>query len=162
MTPHEIDAMGDVLDQIAAQAEAAPATSVPLYEALVKLIEHASKVKSLFETGLKNALEQPQVVGSKVYAVKPGGRWRPDHKAIRSNIISTAVLDLGTGELRDAADAARVAVELTYEVFVAEKTEPKAAGLAKVGFAKKRDACWWESTGKALVVTDLGFPEDAG
>lgn len=159
--PQDIDAMCDVLIDIAEQADAAPDVSAPIYEALGRLAKRVAEVKGLFETGLTNGLEQPRQVGTRLYAAKPEGKWRANHQAIKSNIISTAVLDRATGELRDAEDAARHAVELTYGVFVADKSDPKVTGLKAIGFPDKRAASEWENTGKRLVVTELGFPEDA-
>lgn len=157
----DIDAMLDVLTDLGEQADASPEVTAPIYEALTRLGAHVTAVKGLFESGLKNGLEQPQVIGARLYAAKPDGKWRPDHQAIKSNIISTAILDRETGERRDAEDAARLAVELTYGIFVAEKSDPKVTGLKAIGFADKRAASEWEHTGKTLVVTDLGYPDGA-
>jgi hypothetical protein len=154
--------MLDVLDDIAARADnLTPEYAAPIYEALGGLASKVRDVRGLYETRLKVTLEQPQVIGSKAYAVKQDGKWRPDHQAIKSNIISTAILDVATGELRDPTDAAAMAVDLTYDLFVAERTEPKVTGLVRIGFKDKKSASQWEHTGTRLVVTELGFPEDA-
>lgn len=158
----DIQAMLDVLDDIASRADdLTPEYAAPIYEALGGLAAKVRDVRSLYETRLKQTLEQPAVIGTKAYAVKRDGKWRPDHQAIKSNIISTAILDTATGELRDPTDAAVMAVDLTYDLFVADKTEPKVAGLARIGFKDKKEASRWEHTGSRLVVTELGFPEGA-
>lgn len=157
----ELEAMWWVLGDIGEETDSmSPEDAATCRASLVSLAKKLGEVRALVDDQLKATLEQPKVIGTSLYAVKRDGKWRPDHDVIKSNVITASAYDRETGELRDALDSARIAVDFVYGLFVADKTEPKETGLKALGLSKK-DATRYEATGKKLVVTDLDHPEDA-
>ena len=132
---------------------------IDIEDAIATLGAAVSRAKSMVRTQLLAKLEEPVIVGGKVYSKVETGKVRPKHDVIRKAIIRHAAAD-EDGEMRDAHGAAERAVELTYALFVSPSTAPKVTPLEDVGLFK-RQATRWERTGFDVAVTDAELEGDA-
>lgn len=155
----DVAAMCDMLKDIAEQSDALKADeAVKLLDELLRLKKQAAEVAALVESQAKRVLEQPIQVGSVLYAVKPAGKYRPDHGVVKRSLVDWSLIDRATGETFDREQAVERAVGLCYDAFVAPATMPKKGLLDKLGLDRK-DIAHWEQTGTELVRTDIGGGE---
>jgi len=156
MNVHDIEAIGDVLDQIAEAADSLDAKeSVEFMVALNAVNAKLKIAMTLCETQAKRTLDgQPIKVGDTLYVEKDTGKWRPDQSRIRARVVSMAAVDLATGEIVAGPIAAERAVDMMYQLFVSPSTMPKVGGLDYLGL-DKRDVADWERTGTALEAVEL-------
>jgi hypothetical protein len=128
-------------------------------ETLKTLKSAVNDAISFVETQLKSRLDSPVQVGDTVYALKPAGKWRPDHDRIKSMIAKWSVVDLSTGETFDRDTAVSRAISLCYDAFVAPSTMPKQGILTALG-VDKRDIAAWQRTGTDIATMEVMGVED--
>jgi hypothetical protein len=157
---HDVEAAGDVFAALAEASDDLSAEEAICYmEALRAASEQLKAAISLVETQLKKLLDSPKQIGDKVWVTKPTGKYRPDHAKVRRHVLRVAVAD-ENGEIRSAEDAAKVAYELMYGLYVQESALPKVSGLEQLGLDRVSTSRW-ENTGTKIETIDLKGPEDA-
>lgn len=132
---------------------------IDIEDAIATLGAAVGRAKSMVRTQLLAKLEEPVIVGGKVYSKTETGKTRPKHDVIRKAIVRHSVAD-EDGEMRDPHEAAERAVGLTYALFVSPSTVPKITPLEDIGLFKKQ-ATRWEHTGYDVTVTDVEPDDDA-
>lgn len=154
----DILAFADVLDALqleAAQPGMQVDRAVELMDALAAAKKKLEMTVALLKSRAIIALEgAPRILGGKAYSVKPDRKKRPNHSAIRTAIIAAAQYDVDGERVESTYEAAGRAMQLTYDLFVADADVPKLAGLRWIRLPEDQ-AFSWETTGKTLKVTDL-------
>ena len=160
ITPADIVGMIDVLSEVAEQSDSMEADeAIALMESMGELISEARRILSLVETAVKNHLEAgAREIGGRTYVRKAAGKWRAYHDEIASAVIGQSVVDTATGELRDAKEAASVAVAFMRDLYVSPSVEPKKGGLKRLGL-DLLEVSRWEKTGTRIEVIDNEGPE---
>jgi hypothetical protein len=161
---NDIRAAIDVINQITEISDTlAVDRAIELQEALRELIKAAQGAISLLDTQVKAKLERSaQIVGTKAYAVKPTGKWRPDHGKLKGRLAMLVRFDPVTGAKRSKLtieQAVDRTVDLMYKLYVAPAAVPKQGGLKELGL-QLSDFCVWEKTGSEVVSMDLSGADD--
>lgn len=155
----DVAATGDVFDAVAELSDSYTVEeAIAMREALNQARGQLDAAVGLVNTQIRQLLDSPRQVGSKLYFLADDGKYRPDHKVIRAAIVSRSVAD-ENGELRTPDVAAALAYELTMRTFVMPSSKPKKDGLDRLGLTM-RAACNWEKTGTRVQVRELEGPED--
>lgn len=124
-------------------------------EAVVKLMSAARMTLSLLDTQLVNTLESPRPINGMLYEVKKSdGKWRPDHSKVTAAVKRSAVVDLETGEMFEAPDAAERAIAFMEDLYIAPSTMPKVGALEKLGL-KRWDIASQDAGKPTLKVTPI-------
>lgn len=151
MTPADLLAMADVLDDVGEETDSMTVEqAVEMREAIAELIRRARGVMGLCDAQLVSILESPRQFGGSIYSVVPDGKWRPLHENVRSAVIRAAAAD-EDGAIRGGRLAAEEATKIMYDLFVAASTMPKTGALERLGLVKD-DVGLFERAGKKLRV----------
>lgn len=163
VTRPDVQAALDVVSQLTDEIEDLDVHSAIAFRDEIEALQKAAKLcHELLTTKAVTALDgQPIQIGDKVYAAKPSGKWRVDHRSIRALIATAAEIDRETGEYRDSRSAVLAAIDLMYEAFVSPASFPKQQVLKTLAVSNKHVGSW-ERGAKQLKVTDVGGPNDDG
>ena len=158
ITIQDIDAATQVVAELAEAADSLHFEEAVAFKAALGRLKAAtdaaiSLVRGEAIKALNDTPEKAAVLDGVVYRVKPTGKWRPDQQAIRRVVAARAACD-DEGELRSPSEAAGVAVDMMYRLFVAPQTFPKTGGLDELKLAKA-DVGTWEQTGTELAENTL-------
>lgn len=161
ITRADVMAAFDVVTQLTDEIDDLDVNATISFREDIEQLQKASKLcHELLTAKAVTALDgQPIQIGDKVYAAKPGGKWRVDHPSIRSLIQRAALVDRETGELRTPEVAVRAAIELMYQAFVSPASFPKQEVLKALAVTNKHVGTY-ERGAKTLKITDVGGPQD--
>lgn len=162
ITIPDIEAFVDVLHQIADEATVGGMSverAAALLEALQAVKKPLGDAMAFLESAAVTGLEagKPRLIGTKVYAVSPNKKKRPNHPSIQAGVHRYARWD-DNYEPYETEVAVDRAIAAMQALFVAPATPPKAEGL-KLLKIRNDDAYEWETTGYDLKVTDVGGSE---
>lgn len=134
ITPADILAAADVLQQAAKEAEGTGAAmAIPLLEALDQLDMQAKAARSELKTQAIRGLEQPLMLGNRVWRKVPSIKKRPEQERIANMVKKLAATpDPNTGELH-AIESVDRAVAIMSALYVSPSAIPKAGGLRILG-----------------------------
>lgn len=156
---HDVEATGDIFGAVAEMSDdLAVEQCIEFMEALRKARSQLDDALAMLETQLRQRLDSPVRIGTKIWALKDAGKWRPDHEVVRKEILRQAVAD-ENGEIRTAKEAATLAYELTKRCYIEPSGLPKISGLERLGLDRAKSS-HWEKKGTKIEVIDLKGPGD--
>jgi len=160
MTPEDIRAAGDVLDDVAELSDSMDIeTAVAYREAANELWKKVRDTIGLIDTQLVTVLESPRAINGMLYEVRQSdGKWRPDHMPVDSAVKHHSLVDTETGEFRETKLAVEAAIAIMADLYRSASTMPKVGALADLGL-KKWDVAEQEPGKPVLKVTPTA--EDA-
>lgn len=155
ITVADLKAATDVLQQLVADAEGLGVTkAIPLLEALAELEAQAKAVRSELTTRAIRGLEQPLIIGNKVWRKSPKIKLRPDQARIGSLVRQLVVKPDDNGELPPVDAAVEATINIMSAMYVSPSTEPKVTGLKLIG-KTVGDVCNEESNGYELKFQEI-------
>lgn len=157
ITPEDVLAAADVLHDVDEASDSLSIEDAVAYrEAVTSLMAAARMTLALIDTQLVTTLESPREINGMRYEVKPSdGKWRPDHSKVAARVKQYALVDMETGEMRDAPAAVDRAMLIMEDLYVAKSTMPKVGALEKLGGTKKWDVAEQEPGKPALKTTPI-------
>lgn len=132
----DLQAAADVAQQLFNEADSLDAdTAIERLMALRALIVQCKAAESELQTRALRQLEQPRIVGDRVWrkVKRYTSRYRQD--TIAGRVVTLAAVDPSTGETLSAMEATERAVKMMRALYVAPSTKPKSGGLNAVGVA---------------------------
>jgi hypothetical protein len=155
MNPHDVAAMGDVLDEVNELSDSLTIEeAVAMLEAVKQLGAAVRTTIGLLETQLCNILESARTIDGRRYEIKNDGKWRPDHSKVEAAVKRYALVDTTTGELFEASAAVDRAMMAMKNLYVTPQGMPKVGGLEALGLDKP-DVARFEKQGKRLSVQEV-------
>lgn len=138
MTPEDIRAAGDVLDDVAELSDSMTVEQAVAYrEAANELWTKVKQTIGLLDTQLVTVLESPRAFNGMLYEVmQSDGKWRPDHMLVDQEVQRQSLINMETGEFRDPTEAVQAAMETMSDLYRSAQTMPKVGGLKKLGLNK--------------------------
>jgi DNA-binding transcriptional ArsR family regulator len=160
----DFHAMMDVLRELAEDSDSLGVDeALAAIEALGLLQSELRRTLSMVETAAKTHLESgARQLGSRVYALKPEGKWRYRHDDIDRTVLKTSLREaIDSNGVIEPEAAARWAIRWMAALYRAPSTVPKSGALEDLGFKKRRAIADWETTGRKIEVIDMDAPEEA-
>lgn len=155
MTPADVRASIDVLDDVGESSDSLNVEdAVAMVEAVKEVLKKARETVGLIETQLVAILESPRIFGDIEYKIVSDGKWRPDHSKVQGSLKRHALVDVETGEIRDANSALDEAMRLFYACHVGPQQMPKVGGLDLLGL-DKTDVAEFDRAGKKVRTTPI-------
>jgi hypothetical protein len=153
---HDLEAIGDVADWLAEQADSLSAEqSVTMLAAARNAYAKLKTAIDMLEARALTTIEQPILVGRTAWSKKPEFKKRPHHALIQRTVVDMAVVpNHETGELPDPRTAAETATKMMAALYVSPSTVPKTGGVKDLGLTVD-DVTVEEHTGYTLKRTDL-------
>lgn len=130
----DVQAAADVMQQLYNEADSLDAeTAIDMLMATRALIVQCKAAESELSTRALRQLEQPRLIGDRVWRKVKKYTKRYDQERISGRVVTLAAVD-GNGEMLSAMDATQRAVRMMQALYVAPSTTPKTGGLKAVGF----------------------------